>query len=100
MGFHFKRTGAFHHARYLAKSIYNLVLCLLSPQLDSNLFSANDTSHVIVFAEFVGVLYTFWFLKAPFACTAPEMDLQAIRDMENYKINRPDIVQACINIMK
>ena len=28
------------------------------------------------------------------------MDLQAIRDMENYKIKRPDIAQACINIMK
>ena len=28
------------------------------------------------------------------------MDLQAIRDMENYKIKRPDIAQACINFMK
>ena len=46
-------------------------------------------SRIIVFAEFVGVFYTVWFLKAPFACTAPEMDLQAIRDMGNNKIKRP-----------
>ena len=55
---------------------------------------------VIVFAEFVGVFYTFWFLQAPFACMAPGMDLQAIRDTENYKVKRPNIAQACINIMK
>ena len=89
-GFHFKKPGASHHARFLAKAIYDLVLCL-SPQLNSNLFSASGMSDVIVFAEFVGVFYTFLFLKAPFACLTTEMDLQAIGEMEHYKIKRPDV---------
>ena len=87
---HFNRPGVFYHAKFLVKPIYNLVLCL-SPQLDSNLFSASEMSHAIVFAKFVVVFNTFLFLKAPFSYTSPEIDLEAIREMEHYKIKRLDV---------
>ena len=94
---------ACHHARFMAKTVYYLTLDLLLQQFQTlapNLVSAMEAVVVRQMGEFISVLYTTWFIKAPLAGTAPSQDLQAIDDMIQYIYRSPNSAKACLISMQ
>ena len=65
--FAFNRPGPDHHARWMAKAIYNIKLYLLMDQFPMD---EKSTGEVMVIAEFVAIFYAKAFFKAPLPCSA------------------------------
>nr|XP_047133830.1 uncharacterized protein LOC124811974 [Hydra vulgaris]XP_047133831.1 uncharacterized protein LOC124811974 [Hydra vulgaris] len=51
-------------------------------------------------AEFIGLFYATWFLKAPLAVSSPSLDLCAIRDMTKYGSFYKTVSTAAIKSIK
>ena len=67
--FKFQWPGAFHHARFMAKSLYILKMDLLDKQF--NFLSKIQKEQVSRLALFVGVYFGAWFLQCSVASSAP-----------------------------
>ena len=81
-GFKFQWPGAFHHARFMAKSLYILKLDLLTTQCD--ILSKEEEQQVGRLALFVGVYFGKWFLQCGLASNAPYRTLSTFEQMLNF----------------
>ena len=92
-GFSFKRPGADHHARWLAKAIYELKLCLL---MDQFIMEEKQKGEVLIMAQFVGLFYAKAFLQSPLPCSAPSNDLAFMSEMIVWKKYQPRAAFLCL----
>ena len=81
-GFKFQWPGAYHHARFMAKSLYILKLDMLSTQI--SILSKEEREQVARLAIFVGVYFGVWFLQCGLASTAPYRTITSFEQMLNF----------------
>lgn len=90
---HVQAPGAFHRARWMAKLIYSLKIFLFRSQFR---LTAREMSSLGHFNTFIVKVY----LKAWFTCacavSAPQNDLNLLRELESYKKVHTDIAEAAI----
>ena len=80
--FSFKKPGAFHHARWLAKIIYCLKIWMFRKQLPSlTKQEVLCVKHVSIFA--ILIYMKSWFSATDAAC-APRIDLETILKLRSY----------------
>ena len=80
--FKFKRPGACHHARFMAKAIYSLKMSLCSQFYAMD----RDTEKILQrTALFCALFYGPWFLKSSISQSAPRMDIEIIAQMNVYQ---------------
>ena len=96
-GFTFKRPGACHHARFMAKAIYSTKMALLSQLLDSNDKIKRVVSET---AEFFSIFYGPWFLKSAVPQRGPGNECQIIELMKGYQELKPGVAQAVLHAMQ
>ena len=81
-GFKFQWPGAFHSARFMAKSLYILKMDMLSNQLD--FLTKEQKENIRQLARFVGIFFSRWFLKCSVAPIAPYQSLLSFSQMINF----------------
>lgn len=95
MSFKFKKPGAIHKARWMAKVIYAVKLSLLSTEAEKVRDPANDKKHLILqskdikklkrFAMFILYVYVPWWFRCSSSISAPRVDLTLIKTLHRYK---------------
>jgi len=90
---HIQAPGAFHRARWMSKIIYSLKIYIFRSQFR---LTARELSSLGQFNTFVIKVY----LKAWFTCacaaSAPQNDLQLLRELESYKKQHESVAKAAI----
>lgn len=80
--FKFKRPGACHHARWMAKAIYSLKIYLLR---ESFKLSKKDVQHFYSICKFIVFVYLEPWYRSPLAIGAPNNDLKLLRSLKRYE---------------
>ena len=80
--FQFKRPGACHHARFMAKAIYSIKMAMLG---NLNIVDNEMEKVILETAEFSAIFYGPWFLKSAVPQCAPGNDLAVIDQMKCYQ---------------
>jgi len=80
--FKLRKPGAFHHARWMAKAIYYIKICIMSERFD---LSEREQSQVERIATYVAVFYARSFLSSRIAVIAPSVDFKFFNMMKIYK---------------
>ena len=81
--FKLKKPGAYHHARFMGKSIYLLkiyILSLLFARLTQR--QTRDLDRVVLF---ILTIYGMYFLKSCISVIAPRVDLQLLRQLTLFE---------------
>ena len=73
------RSGAFHHARWMAKAIYSLKIILVRNYLD---LSRAEILKLIKVCEFIVFIYMETWFTAPLAISAPNNDMQFFKKLK------------------
>ena len=81
-GFKFQWPGAYHHARFMAKSLYILKIDMLNAQF--NFLTLVQEEQVSQLALFVAVYFGVWFLQCGVASSAPYRTLTMFEQMINF----------------
>ena len=86
----FRKPGAIHHARWLAKANYSLKMFLFRDQCLSEA-EITGLREVCIYVVLIHV--KTWF-SAPLAASAPRNDLQLLKDLINFRkiINRASVL--------
>lgn len=76
-----KPPGALHQARWMARAIYSLKICLLQSQIN---IDANDKSALQDICLFVAIIYVKPWLECTEAVKAPNQDLGFLKAVKGY----------------
>ena len=93
VGFHMRKPGAMHSARFMAQSIYLLKICMLSNQF---ILTPRQLASVTKLAEYIALFYARYFLRAMLAAAAPSDDLQFWYLMKKYREFQPHMADASL----
>jgi hypothetical protein len=77
----FKSPGAFHHARWMAKAIYCIKICLFRQQFSLTPMEKRNITELALFASLV---YARFWHEAPLPIKAPLNDLLLIEELGHY----------------
>ena len=77
----FRSPGAYHHARWMAKAIYCIKICLFQQQFS---LTDKEKQNVIDLALFVSLVYVRFWHEAPLPIKAPLNDLLLIEELSKY----------------
>lgn len=77
----FRRPGALHHARWMAKAIYGLKMYLLRSQFTVD---SEYETNLLRFVLFVVRIYLKGWYNAPSATSAPSNDLKFVESLRTY----------------
>lgn len=89
-GIHFKKPGAIHHARWMAKAIYALKIFMFRHQFSISSKDVDALREVCIFI--VQVYVKAWF-TAPNAISAPRNDIHLLRNLSEFSAHRPNVCQ-------
>lgn len=78
----FKKPGAFHHARWMAKAIYSLKIYLFRDQFK---LKPNEETGLLQVCQFIVFVYIEAWFTAPLAIKAPNNDLKFIKILWEYR---------------
>jgi len=85
----FKQPGALHKARWMAKLLYSLKICLLESEIEKLPTGTITAKHQLPklrdFVNFATLVYSSWWLAADSAIDAPYNDLLLYRQILKYK---------------
>ena len=80
--FKFQWPGAFHQARFMAKSIYILKMDILRDQL--TFLTRDQKEQISQLAVFIGLYFSRWFLKCAIASSAPYQAILSFKQMIEF----------------
>ena len=86
-------SGAHHHARFMAYSIYFLKMQLLSEQFE---MTDEERRGVKEMATFIALFHSAAFLKSRFSSISPALDLNYLSMMQLYKEENPAAAKVAI----
>ncbi|XP_074114024.1 uncharacterized protein LOC141537090 [Cotesia typhae] len=93
-GVKFKKPGAMHHARWLAKAIYCLKIYMFRNQFA---ISASDLRSLCEICVFIVKFYIKIWFNALTAIQAPNSDLELFKSLIKYKQIHPKIAEAALD---
>lgn len=100
----FKRPGALHKARWMAKLIYSIKMCLFEEQIQEHPRGTIATSQQMLklrnFVNFVTLVYSSWWMSCNSVKDAPWNDLKFYQSMLAYAVVNPEISQSAIHAFK
>ena len=79
-----RKSGAVHHARFMASSLYILKIAMYLHQDDFGL-TKQEKKEIDILAEFIALIYAPYFLQSPLAIDAPRLDRDLFNDLESYQ---------------
>lgn len=82
VGVSFRKPGAVHHARWLAKANYSLKMFMFREQFS---LSKGELDGLREVCMYVIVIYVKIWFPATLAAKAPSNDLQLLKDLINYR---------------
>ncbi|XP_044587995.1 uncharacterized protein LOC123267437 [Cotesia glomerata] len=88
----FKRPGAVHHARWMAKAIYSLKIFLFRNEFH---LTKSEIAGLRELSLFIIIFYLKAWYTAPCAIAAPNNDLTLIKELISYKKFNNTISRAC-----
>lgn len=95
-GFTFKRPGALHKARWMAKMLYAVKICLFEKEIAklprNTITFKHQVTKIRDFVTFITHIYCAWWMAAPCAVDAPWNDLLLYQHLLKY-----DVVNALIS---
>jgi hypothetical protein len=95
-----RRPGAMHKARWMAKMIYSIKICLLETHIACLPRGTVTTLHQMIqlneFVVFIVHVYSAWWLKCEQRRNAPWNDLMFYKTMLRYRIVNSTISEAAI----
>lgn len=101
--FSFKRPGALHKARWMAKLLYSIKICLLEKQIrelpSGTITALHQVSKIRDFVLFVTTVYSHWWMTCSGAVDAPFHDLMLYKKLLQYAAVSPVISTAATNAM-
>lgn len=89
----FKAPGAWHHARWLSKALYCLKIYMFRKQFKISIRETNILRKICVF---IVLFYVKIWFSAPNAITAPNSDLQLMKNLIEYRKIHPEIANAAL----
>lgn len=89
--------GAYHHARFMGKSIYLLKIFLLHQAFP---LTNREIQRITRLVGFVVQLYGRYFLSAPLTTSAPRHDLTMWYDLQQYSQHDQEIGQSALASMR
>lgn len=92
--FKIKPPGAMHQARWMARAIYSLKICLLQSQFK---ISAKDKRSLQDVCLFIAVLYVKPWLQCSLAVKAPNQDLCFLKRLKDYETVDKVIAKAALS---
>ena len=93
--FKMERPGAFHHARFMAKSIYYLKMFMLTTQLlNRALITHLEANQIEKMATFIILMHAKYFLQTSLTTAAPRLDLEFWSNANGYSQVNDDISNA------
>lgn len=95
--YHFRKPGACHHARWMAKALYVLKIFLFRDEFFLQKGLEEKLRNVCIFI--VTVYVKAWF-ASPLAVKAPNHDLQFLKELHRYQLINKDISKASLNKFK
>jgi hypothetical protein len=100
----FKQPGALHKARWMAKLIYSIKICLLEQQINElprgTITVQQQVAKVRDFANFTTLIYSSWWMTCNSAADAPWNDLNFFRALLRYEAIHPVISASAIRAFK
>lgn len=95
-----KRPGALHKARWMAKLLYSIKICLFREQIKQLPAGTITTSQQVVkvrdFVNFATLVYSHWWMNCNSAADAPRHDLQFLRTLMRYEILHPEVSRSAV----
>jgi hypothetical protein len=76
------KPGALHHARWMAKIIYSIKICLFRSQFQ---MTHREITGMQRFAAFSTIIYVRAWFQAPLAVAAPSNDLSLLKQLVRYE---------------
>lgn len=96
-GIRFKKPGAYHRARWMAKAIYCIKIFMFKRQFKIKAIEEKKLEDVCLFI--VSIYIRHWF-SAPNAASAPRNDLTLLKSLHNYKSINAQIADAALHKVK
>ena len=78
----FRKPGAYHHARWMAKAIYTIKMYLVEEQFP---IESSKKESLFDICQFIVFVYLEAWYNATLAIKAPNLDLQLMKKMYDYK---------------
>lgn len=84
----FQRPGALHKARWMAKLLYSIKICVLEQQISilppGTVTTSHQVSKIRNFVHFVVLIYSPWWTTCSSAVEAPQNDLMLYKNILKY----------------
>ena len=96
-GAHWKRPGAIHQARWMARNIYSIKMFMFAEKLN---YEDEMKEKLLRICRFLSLFYTTYWLKSPCAADAPLNDLSFIKDLMSYAETDPQLAGAILDKTK
>jgi len=91
----FKRPGALHKARWMAKLLYSIKICLLEAAINQLPPGTITTKHQLPkvkdFVTFATIVYSSWWITCNSAVDAPWNDLKLYHTLLMYEAVNPEV---------
>ena len=97
---HWRTPGPIHHARWMAKLLYAIKICLFSHQQDVFRLTKREQTQLLRFAQFGVLLYTKFWMEAPLAAEAPANDLEFWNSLQSYLVIDTEIATAAMKVVQ
>ena len=95
-----RTPGALHKARWLAKNIYLIKICLMEDQIKKlprgTITAQQQVQKIRDMATFLTLVYSHWWLSCENAVDAPHNDLQFIKRLIQYESLNPTISSSAL----
>ena len=78
-----RKPGAFHHARFMSKSLYILKIAMFKDQFT---LTNRGRLDIVSLAEFIALIYGPYFLQSALAIDAPRNDRDLWVNMLSYQV--------------
>jgi len=100
----FKRPGALHKARWMAKLLYSIKICLFDKYISQlsggPITNLQQVVKVREFVNFAKLLYSEWWMTCSSAVDAPWHDLQLVHNLLKYKTVSPNVAERALRAFK
>lgn len=96
----FKRPGALHKARWMAKLLYAIKICLFEQQIQQlpagTVTTQKQVPAVRKFVNFVTLIYSIWWMNCSSVVDAPWHDLQFFQQLLSYETVDPLVAKSAL----
>ena len=96
----FQHPGALHKARWMAKLIYCLKICLFEAQIQElpsgTITTKPQANNLTEFVNFVTLIYSTWWMQCSSSIDAPWNDLLMYKKLLKYQQINPTIARSAL----